>query len=249
MTKDFLIGPKLGDFVHGMYAVKQLCLRDNVKANIHLTDRGCTWELGIETAYQDLYPIISQQDYVESFNIFDDHTKIENYVDIVMFRRSPWLYQACWTEIYSRAFNFTIGEEYSWLKYNKVSDEFKNKVVIFRKNNLERINFAFPYEQIINEYQDNVVFASFSETDYQVFPYNNRVPFKKLHTLEDLFLIINSSELVISNLSSPGAIAQALDKKRIMELSYVIDSAHYMGEEKYSKNALWYLDAQTHNLK
>jgi hypothetical protein len=42
--------------------------------------------------------------------------------------------------------------------------------------------------------------------------------------------------------------ASALDKPRIIELPNRIDNAHYIGEEKYSKNAYWFLNPQIYNI-
>jgi hypothetical protein len=54
--------------------------------------------------------------------------------------------------------------------------------------------------------------------------------------------------LVIANLSAPAVMASALDKPRIIELPDRGDRAHYIGEEKYSKNAYWFLTPQIHNI-
>ena len=42
--------------------------------------------------------------------------------------------------------------------------------------------------------------------------------------------------------------AHAIDKLRIIELPNLIDSAHCIGEERYSKNIHWYLNNNHHNL-
>jgi hypothetical protein len=34
MYSNFLMGGKLGDFLHAMFAVKHLCLKNNTKANV-----------------------------------------------------------------------------------------------------------------------------------------------------------------------------------------------------------------------
>jgi ADP-heptose:LPS heptosyltransferase len=110
-------------------------------------------------------------------------------------------------------------------------------------------NNQFPYRDIIDHYgKENVVFISSSENDYNEFPFNNEIEFYKVTTLDEWFTTINSAGLVIANLSAPAVMASALDKPRIIELPDRGDRAHYIGEEKYSKNAYWFLTSQIHNI-
>lgn len=260
------MGGKLGDFLHAMFAVKQLCLNNDTKANIYMYDIG--WEFGIENTHAELYPIMINQDYVKSFNILNDYeidpvqtpekntpiivkdNKIleEGYIDLGSYIRSPWLYKTCWSEIYSKTFNFDIREEYSWIQYNKIDHTLNGKVLIHRRNNPVRINHDFPYNQILEEYKDNLVFISSSENDYLSFEYKDQVPFLKVNTLEEWFTSINSCSMLISNLSSPAVIGHCLDKLRIIELPNILDAAHCVGEEKYSKNIRWYMNENFHHL-
>lgn len=260
------MGGKLGDFLHAMFAVKQLCLKNNCKANVYMYDIG--WEFGINNTYKELQPILESQPYISSLNVLSDYeinpiqtpennTPIvikdsrfleEGYVDLGRYVASPWLYKTCWSQIYSNTFDFTIQGDYQWIQYDKVDNSLKDKVLIHRRNNPIRINYQFPYEQILEEYGDRVLFISGNESDYQAFQYRDKLPFLKVSTLDDWFTSINSCAVLISNLSSPAVIGHSLDKLRIIELPNILDAAHCVGEERYSANVFWYIDDKFNNL-
>ena len=261
------MGGKLGDFLHAMFAVKHICKENNIKANIYMYDIG--WEFGINNTYSELKPIMLNQDYVNSFNIlenyeldkeqrpeknspikiYDEILLSDGYIDLGSYIRSKWLYKTCWSDLYSKTFNFSISEEYSWIKHNKIDEKILGKILIHRRNNPVRMNNDFPYEEILEKYKDNILFISSSDKDYEAFPYKENIPFLKVNTLEEWFTAINSCFLLVSNLSAPIVIGHAIDKLRIIELPNIIDSIHCIGEEKYSKNIHWYLNSNYHNLQ
>ena len=264
-STNFVVGGKLGDFVQSLYAVKNLCNHNNTKADIFLYDIG--WEFGIENTYAELYPIIMQQDYVNSFGILKNYKldpiqtptqstpiKIEDerliqtgYLDLGEYIRSPLLYKVCWSELYSNLYQFPIQGDYGWITYNKFDPKLKDRILIQRKAT-SRINQEFPYDQIIEHYGDSLLFVSSNENDYREFPYNSKVDFLRVKTLDDWFTTINSCQMIVANLSAPAAIANAMDKLRIIELPFTADSHHCMGEERYSSNVLWYLNHEYNNL-
>lgn len=259
------MGGKLGDFLHAMFAVKQIAHQKGIKADVYMYDIG--WEFGIENTYAELKPIMLQQDYINSLNILydcevpkeitpeknsavivkDQKLLSEGFVDLGTYVSSPFLYKVCWSEVYSKTFDFKIEADYPWIKWSGVNNSLKGKVLIHRKYNPIRMNNKFPYNQILEEYKDHAIFISSSELDYEMFPYKD-IPFFKVETLNDWFTSIYSCSLFISNLSSPAAMAHALDKLRVIELPNIIDSAHCIGEEKYSKNIKWYMFDTFNNL-
>jgi hypothetical protein len=260
------MGGKLGDFLHAMFAVKQICAHKKMKANVYMYDIG--WEFGIKNTHSELLPIMITQDYIQSFNILDEceidpiqtpekstPVKVfnetllrEGYIDLGGYIRSPWLYKTCWSDLYSKTFDFPIQQEYAWIKYDKIREDLSDKVLIHRRNNIVRINNDFPYDAIINAYRKKVIFVSGNESDYESFPFKKEVSFLKVSTLEDWFTCVNSCEMFVSNLSSPAVMAHALDKLRIIELPNIIDSIHCVGEERYSNNVFWYIHEKYNNL-
>jgi hypothetical protein len=264
-TLNFLSGGKLGDFLHALYAVRGICLKENAKADLYLYDIG--WEFGIENTYKELYPILIQQDYINSLNILTDYyldpvqtpaqnTPIEiknpeiknkGYIDLGEYIRSPYLYRKCWSDLYANTFNFNVPEQYRWLDYKQTDPTLSDTVFVHRKYTT-RINPDFIYEQILTEYRGKLVFISANPKDYENFPYKDSMPFYKVTTLDEWLTAINSCALFISNLTAPAAMAHALDAPRLIELPDTMDTAHCIGEEQYSDNIHWYLNKQINNL-
>ena len=262
MASNFLMGGKLGDFLHALYAVKNISEKTDALASVYMYDIG--WEHGINNTFQELKPLLEQQSYIESLHIlknyelnpvqtpnhntpiqvWDIQVSNEGFTDLGGYIRSPWLYKACWSEIYSKTFNFSISSEYQWIKHSKKNESLKDKVLIHRRFNPARINNSFPYAELIEKYNDRVVFVGASEQDYANFPLKDKVEFYKTVTLDEWFTAINSCYMTISNLTSFTSLSHAFDKKRIIELPESGDSIHCMGEEKYSSNVQWYLNNQ-----
>jgi hypothetical protein len=262
MINNFLMGGKLGDFLHSMFAVRGLCKKNNIKANIHVYNIG--WEFGFEKTVQELTPILLQQDYIQSVSmltdchvvqdqtselgknypteVFDKKLLKEGYIELGDYIRSPLLYRACWSELYADTFDFPLPEknEYKWINYNKINITLQDKILVHRRNNPVRINPEFPYQDILNLYKDNMIFVSTNEEDYKNFEYKDQLPFLKINSLDEWFTAVNSCAVMISNLSSPAVMAHAMDKVRIIELPYTADAYHCIGEEKYSSKAMWY---------
>lgn len=250
MESNFIIGGKLGDFIHCLFAVKNICERDGTTANIYMYNM--EWERDMNTTFTELHPILSKQSYIKSFSILegnDLNNCPENSINLVNFRHSEWLYRACWSDFMSKTYSFDIPKTYSWISHDYVSEEFTDKVLLFRKNDVNRINKLFPHQEIIEKYGEDLLFVSFTEHDYEGFPWKDKVQFKKIYTLHELFTIINSCKMVVSNLSAPTAIAHSFDKLRIIELPHNLDANHCFGEEKYSKNIFWYSNSHLHNLR
>jgi hypothetical protein len=156
--------------------------------------------------------------------------------------RSPLLYKACWSEIFSNMYQFPLTTTYPWIKFDSINDKFVNKVVINRRFSSSRINHEFPYQQLIDYYKRNIIFIATSENDYENFPWKDDCEFYKITDVNDWFTAINSCSLYIGNLSGPSSIASSLDKKRIIELPQTADIYHWMGEEKYSSNIGWFVN-------
>jgi hypothetical protein len=264
-TLNFLSGGKLGDFIHALYAIRGICLDKNAKADLYLYDIG--WEFGIENTYNELYPILIQEEYINSFNILTDYhlepiqnpqqntpiqinnlkIKDKGYIDLGDYIRSPYLYQKCWSELYADTFNFKIPSVYRWLNFKSIDTTLSETVLVHRKHTT-RLNSDFIYDDILNEYEDKLVFISSNIKDYENFPYKDKMPFLHITTLEQWLTAINSCALFISNLTAPAALAHALDVPRMIELPYTVDYKHCTGEEKYSDNVYWYLNQEVNNL-
>ena len=70
------MGGRLGDFLHSMFAVRGICKKHNIKANIHAYDIG--WQFGFEQTVRELTPLLLQQDYIQSVSMLTDCNVIPN---------------------------------------------------------------------------------------------------------------------------------------------------------------------------
>jgi hypothetical protein len=262
---NILIGGKLGDFLLGLYGAYGISKKLNKKARIYMIDIG--WDFGIQNTYDGLYPILMQQEYIDGFEILTDYdldpiqtpqqnSPIQVFNKTLLgegyivddYLNSPLLYKKCWSDIYSNLFDFSIQAPNSWISVDEQYSGTQGKVLIHRKFSQERFNTEFPYEQIIDKYENNVIFVSTNVGDYEQFPFKDRIPFIKVNSLLEWYSMIHSCEMFVGNLTAPIVIAHSMDKMRIVELPNNIDAYHWMGEEKYSKNIFWFLNNDNHNL-
>lgn len=261
---NILIGGKLGDFLLTLYGVKGICENRNVKANIYLIDIG--WEFGIENTYKELYPIITQQNYINDFQILTDYEldpeqtpqknspikvynkilKEQGYV-VDNYLRSPFLYRKCWSKIYSNLFNFPLKSYDPLLQYDSFNPQFEGKVLIHRKFARDRMNPDFPWDLFLSEYKGNMIFVSSNKEDYDQFPHKDAMDYVEIKTLHDWFTAINSCSMFISNLTAPIVMARILNKTLIAELPLNGDFFHWIGEEEFSPNIHWFLTDQINN--
>jgi hypothetical protein len=259
MVNNFVMAGKLGDFLHAMFAVKNICERDNITANVYMDPHG--FEFGVENTQRELEPILMQQHYMNSLQVLTESNKQkleqEGFIDLRQYIKSPFLYKCCWSEMYSKTFNFPILNTYKWITYDKVNNDLKGKILIQRKANIMR-NPHFPFKQIIDQYgKENFLFISSTKkdnsTDYEEFPYKSLIDYYEVETLEEWFTAINSCEIIIANLSAPAVMAHAMDKPRVIELPGNGDTArldiyHCMGEELYSNNVRWFVNNELNTI-
>lgn len=254
---NFINGGKLGDFMHGMFGLKNICRKYNTKANLYIYDIG--WEIGLNNVYEELYPIIKSQKYIDNFdiltkynishnniNVFNTKLTDEGFINLGNYIKSPYLYKKCWTDIFLLDYNLNFSE-YRWIDYDKKDSFYNDRLVINRRtSSFAKINPNFPYEYYIKNFDKKPIFISNSIKDFDIFPYKNFCDFHLINTLEQMFTIINSCKLFIGNLSAPLSIANSMDVRRIAELVPIPDIYHWLDERLYSKNIGMFLDSNTY---
>jgi hypothetical protein len=247
-TINFLHSGKLGDFVHAMFAIKNICYKYNAIANIFI--RPGDWTTDVYTTHKELYPIVSSQKYVNSFSILDhqDLNKDAEYINLDFFRESKNLYKNSWTDMFLLDYDL-VFKDYRWIDFDETDRYFTNRIIINRKtSDLNIINHNFPYQQIIDNYDTKPIFISSQnqQQDYYNFPFKDQCEHVIMNNIKDFFVAINSCKVFIGNLSGPLAIACSIDKHRIAELSNTFDHGHYISETKYSNNISWFLNSDTY---
>jgi hypothetical protein len=233
-----LVSGKLGDLIHSLWVCHHLYHRKGIKSNILMTDNIEKFEYGLVPTYNELYHIVSAQEYCYQFNLYNQEPI--DY-DTTRFRKSPYLYRACWTEILCQSFfegdSPKLG---AWIKIDSVPNK---RIVISRryKNEMTPSVIAL-YDKATSDEENEVVFLG-SMHDYNLFPFKHRIPIIIPETIDDWFQEISKSMLFIGNQSSPLAMASALNVRRIAELlpPQYPDGAHYKNESKYYENFIKYV--------
>lgn len=252
---NFISGGMLGDFIHSLAVVKNMCERENRKARIHLTDRifaynGDVWKFGAEVACKDLMDLVVAQPFVEKFSILPEDFH-EPFVNLSSWRTaierdriSNGRYSRSWTEFLSAHYGYEIKKPYKWLEAPAIDMEMDGRVAIHRS--IHRHNPNFKWESILDA-DERFVFVTTSMHEWEKFQFKNgKTTLKLVNSIGEMASSIASCKYFVGNQSAPFALACALDVPRLVELD---SSAHafYMNEKKYSKNMSWYFrdDANT----
>ena len=238
---NILIGGKLGDFIHCMYVPFYLYKTTGMRSNIFICDSGnsyfnnANFEFGLQNTFRELIPIVMQQEYVKSFNIWSGE---KNDINTIKFRDSEFLYKTCWTEILTNTF-FGVSQKPlhgAWMRYDKSETQKKSTLLISRKvKNPMTSKLVDAYEKEIKKYE-NAIYLGTPE-NYDQFPLKHLCQNQNPQTLSDWFFSMNSAEAFLANQSGPGAMACALNVPRVIELlpkATHLDDIHYIGEAKYS---------------
>lgn len=223
---NFLLGGRMGDLIHALWVVKNT-------PGIHdlfITDRRDLHSDGfiypIEKTVQELKPILIQQNYIRSFQVYNDGSA----TNLNLWRRHA--YSASWTKLLSNTFGVPVNGG-KWIDYHKTAIEFLGKIVIHCS--VHQARRGDHWRIIMDKYEGQCIFVG-NQEEYDAFGFS--LPFHQPETLSEYFNIINSCKFFIGNQSAPLAIAHSLDVPRLAMLNEV-DKLHYIGEEKYFKNFYW----------
>jgi len=238
---DFLVGGRMGDFIQVLYVVQQYYEQTGKKGNVYITDDlrygGDIFTRPLKNLYEELFPIIIQQEYINKFEIFDNQTN--NFINLNDWRLPEYLKQENfpWIDLFTKTYlqEFKNLTHKAWIKYSGIDLSFKDKVVIHRTHRRVTEN-EVNWEQLIKD--NKCIFVAFDETPYNEFPYKDMLPFHKIDSLSEYCSILNSCKFYVGNLTGPTSIAHAMDIPRLIELCD-IDSIHYITEERYFKELNW----------
>lgn len=247
---NFIAGGMMGDFIHSLFVVYNLCKKEKAFANIYLTDSGDTWRYGLDKAYLDLKELMLRQPYIKRFEVCMDTSLIENPINLNTWRQvvaethnRTGKYDICWTDLLSQHYGFEYPpiEDFGHKWLGCVPDDrSKGRYLVHRSKH--RHNAAFPMQEL----KDSFIDPLFVTTDI-----NEHILFEKECGKIELLLVKDIWELAstiagcaffFGNQSAPLALACALDVPRNAELDH--DPApFYIGEERYSKNMNWWLSS------
>jgi hypothetical protein len=237
--KSYLQGGKLGDLIHSLVVCKFNYEFFNYKADLYIGNIGDNFEKGLEYTYNDLKPVLEQQEWLNSFGIYtDQHIDI----NLTKFRDSGYLYTTNWIEIYFGEFfnGMPAPKEYSWITLPK-DENLQNTLLINRSMKPMTEKVTEFYKQVIDENKDlDKAFICFDENQYNNFTLRNECRMIKVNSLYDFFQKINSCKLFLGNQSGPMAWATSMNVPRIIELLARTDNVHYIKDTEYYSNFKWF---------
>jgi hypothetical protein len=236
MVKSFLIGGKLGDFIHGLSVCKYLYDINGEKNDIYISNLGDPFEQGLEYTYEDLRSVIYKQPWVNSFTIYKGQPVDFNLSN---FRSSVHLYNHNFLEMY---FNTYIPGnlpplEFEWINVEK-NTQYSESLIVNRSINKPG---GFPndallkYKEISKTFSDRY-FVCFERFQYDAFPLKEDFQLLLVSNLYEYFKIINSGKLFIGNQSAPFAFASSMNVPRILEILRSPERVFYAEDSKYYKN-------------
>jgi hypothetical protein len=244
---NFISCGNTGDLIHAMYAAKQICIKEKVKANIFISDGsyGNVWGCGhfafsLEKTLEDVKELVLEQEWVKSFKILPKKFK-KDYICLQQWRRQT---AKSWTNLLSNEYEFEIPDEYPWISISDYDTEAKGKVLIHRSD--KRHNIDFPWDRIIGEIDKEILFITSNEREFNEFgSRNDKVKPYIVETVSEMAKAIKSCDLFVGNQSLPLALATSLDVPRICSL-HPSSFMSYSGEHCFSDNISWFL---TNNVK
>lgn len=211
---NYISGGLLGDFIHQLSVIKENYLLSGRKGILYISDQvGEPFSNGLENTYKDLYNVISRQEYVKEFKIYNGE-KFD--INLSSWREHQCLYRDIFYNIFKDMYK-TDWASHPWLSNIKKDDKWSDKVLIHSGNRFFR---TLNIEKLLLMFGDKLIFISFNENDYLKFLNKTNIflQFHKVNSFEELCIAINSCKLFIGGLSSPLTIAHALFKERIIGL-------------------------------
>lgn len=242
---NFIASGLLGDFIQSLYTIKNVCRREHAIANLYLASGhgGDDWRFGPERAYNDLKSLITQQPYINRFELLE--TRPDTYINLNDWRIraandfvTKGEYPTCWSELLSQEFHFSIPtDDYKWITA-PTTPEFQDVVLVHRSYHRHG---GFPWGETLQKIPYKMRFLTSNERDWDEFGF--KVPGLEplfVDTIEQMATALNSCKYFIGNQSAPFSLACALDIPRLGELEAGVWK-FYKDEVKYTNNMSYFL--------
>jgi hypothetical protein len=233
-NKKFLIGSKLGDFIHCLYAVK--CLSEGEKSDVYLLDEEENFMNGLKSTYYDSYPVMIQQPYINNLLLYQNYKNVVNITDLRNWNTSDLMFKKNWYDILEKTNNID-GQKQAWLNNintDKEYDYYENKVVI---------HFVpYRYENVFDPLLDNIIknndcvlLVNNEDDEFLLHKYKN-LEVKRTTSFTEIYSIIQKCKFFVGNQSMPIAIAHGLFKPHI---GFLFKAVAVFYKDNYNKNYFW----------
>ena len=243
----YLSGGFLGDFIYQLSIVNENYLLAGRKGNVFLSDKSQVdwsegWKYGIEKAYNDLKEIVLDQEYINSFNIYNKEWFFE-YTHLSKWRQSSLLLKTDMYELFKSTYNVEWGW-HKWLSLPKINDY--SDIILLSTVASHRCNPLFDYESL-KRYNKQICFATTDYAEYVYFKELTKSKFEAIifDNLKDYWIAINSCYLFVSSFGSFLCAANAMHQNTLAIIPYAECSILL---PKDFINLKWFKNYTEHNL-
>lgn len=232
----YIMGGFFGDFIQLLSVICEKFYETRRKGILYISNKGDGFKYSLENTYNDVYPIIKSQIYIQDLKIYNGEPFD---IDLTSWRECKLLHKTNWYNIYNQNYNVNWGKR-KWLTKINYEDKWKDKVVINTTN--YRFPFNIDFNRLHTLYSVNLIFVSSNKNEHLYFEKQTKllIEYYEFKDFLDLTTIINSCKLFIGSLSAPLSIAHALHKPRICGLTLMgnnaLDNIHNLELDTYLPN-------------
>lgn len=228
---NFLCSGKKGDLIMSLYIVKRMG-----GGIVYLGNK--YFEEPIDAIMRDLSPLIALQPYVQEVRPYEPGMKID--VDLDLFKRDQFLYDSPLLHVMSRAQGLDLEPIIgAWIDVPPMPG-FEDKIVIHRRVDPRGrpANPGFRWDKLFKLFgRERIIFVGRLQSEWEAFNYDQPVEWLCPKDNLEHARIIRSSRLFVGSQSFPAALADAMDRERIIELAPALYSRNFMND--YSPRC-WY---------
>jgi hypothetical protein len=240
---DILMGPKLGDFISSLVVPAYYYYLTGRKTNLYICEYYDKFTTSLERTYEELKPILLDQHYVDSFEIFDPEKHALDH-NLNAFRENNLIStRPFWAVFLHTVFEYEpeIPYNFTTLKWRK-DETYKDYLVVDRKDMFEFNDFIRDqYLHVFSQF-DKKVFVTFDKKQYDDFPLKDHLELKLVDSLDEQLAIINGSKMNMLNCSAALCMATALNAPRIIEtgkwlnIHYALDYLYFDNVESFDQD-------------
>lgn len=243
----YVCGGMLGDLIHALVVIHDRWTLTGKKGELRITDNsfygGDLFAHEITETYVDLSPVICAQPYISKFVVSHDRMPVRPEMNLNMWRQR--VNGNSWIDLLQVTYDIPfLNPSGPWMYVPRSQDELptRGKIVIHRST--KRHNPHFPWDYITQH--NDCIFVYNDPSEYEDFPYHDRVPGVHAPTFATLTQYIADARGFVGNQSAPAALAWALGKPIFVELFHV-DKKPYMtkhigwffSDTEYSDPSQW----------
>jgi len=129
----YIVGGMLGDFIQSLSVICENYYKTGSKGILYMSEHGDIFRNGLLNTFNDVYPVIIKQIYIQEFKIYENEPF---QINLIKWRQSPILTTANWYNIYKSMYDVEWGKR-KWIEWN-YNPLWSNKIVI------NTTNYRFP---------------------------------------------------------------------------------------------------------